>query len=169
MHGWKSAKEKAEKSPLMFPRSWPLWVLSCFQCERSRQTLLCHRLVRLNTEPEAAQSGRMYFWKVFRQPPLLFVMISHIQYWHPTPSCHLSAWNRHSYGSGFLYNPVKCRNSSATVGLPCSSNNYMPNTTNAYVRFFLCNSHSVETTVPPSSLQLTGTRLGSFITFVSRC
>lgn len=41
----------------------------------------------------------------------------------------------------------------------------MPNTT-ILCNFFLCNSHSVETTIPPSSLQLTGTRLGSLFYFI---
>lgn len=127
---------------------------------------------------EAAQSGRMYYYMEGFCQPLWWFHTYSIE----TPrSSHLSAWNRRSYGNGFLYKPppFKSRNSTATVSLSCDlkkkttkKTKNMPNTTDAYLIFFfffLCNSRSVETTVPPSSLQLTGTRLGSFITLVSKC
>lgn len=122
-----SQETRVLKSKMQLVTSFKVsYFFSSSQCERSGQTLLCHCLVdvlKYSEETEAAQSGRMYFFYFLEgfcqfQPPLVLI-ISHIQYWKPSYllllsplSSHFSAWNMHSYGNGFLYNPVNCRNST---------------------------------------------------------
>lgn len=62
------------------------------------------------------------------------LMISHIQYWSPPPSLHFSAWNRHSYGNGFLCYSVSCRNATATVSL-----SYVKTNEHAKYNQYICN------------------------------
>lgn len=131
-------------------------------------------ILKYSEETEAAQSGRMYFYFLFfifgRILPasscLSALMISHRVLIPPPPPFTFLR------GIGIPMEMVSSTTllTAETLSLSCDkkNNKNMPNTTSAYyVIFFLCNSHSVETTIPPSSLQLTGTRLGSFVTLVN--
>lgn len=97
---------------------WTSCKFGASRCENIGQTLLCHCLGHfkiLRGDRSCTKWKNVFVFCFFgRILPasscLSALMISQRVLIHPPPPFHFSAWNRHSYGNGFLYNPVNCRN-----------------------------------------------------------
>lgn len=81
------------------------------------------------------------FWKDCAGVGLRWFICSH-DFTHtvspPPAPPHSPAWIRHSSGNGFL---LRLPSAAETLQLILISDRNMPNTTDAYVIFVLCNSH----------------------------
>lgn len=146
------------------PPCLPLWfltehVLMFLTVWIPRSDTPAPRFVRCtNTQKrQKLHSGRMYFFfldGICQFLPLVYPLWCFHTFSIDSPSplippsFHSSVWNRHSCGNGFL-----CK---------LSAYQNMPNTAAViffYYDFFYGTAIQWKTTVPPSSLQLTGTKL----------